>query len=237
MTAPARDLGTLFDPVDMRVESGRSLATTETLASQGTLREVPLLSSLPTDRSCRARNGIRAFRAHGDGLRQDGVRDGDLVIVDAAKPMSRGSVVVASIAGRLAIGRMQRKIGGVVELTPANPESLPLSQSTSETDVVGALAGIIRKRGFRSSKSNATGSRRPDGREPRPDVPSAGTRPPGKIAILRGRLGMLEMTCAGTDNPRLRRALNKEADRVRLLLQNEAVMQRPHRISPPNNDL
>lgn len=237
MTAPARDLGTLFDTVDMRVESGRSLATTETLASEGTLREVPLLSSVPTDRSCRARSGIRAFRAHGDGLRQDGVRDGDLVIVDAAKPMSRGSVVVASIAGRLALARLQRKVGGMVELTPANPESLPLSQSTSETDVVGALAGIIRKRGFGCSKANALASRRSDEREARPDARAAGTRPPGKIAILRGRLGMLEMTCAGTNNPRLRRALTKEADRVRRLLQNEAVMHRANSISAPNNDL
>ena len=234
MSAAAHDLGMLFDSVDMRIECGRTLTATDGLTPQGTLREVPLLSSVP---NCRVRTGIRAFRAHGDGLRHDGVRDGDLVIVDAAKPMSRGTVVVASVAGRLAIAQVHRCTAGTVELTPANPDSLPLSQCASETDVVGALAGVIRKRGFASTRSTAVADPGSDGGQQGPHGLAVRTRPPGKLAILRGRLGMLEMTCASTRNPRLRRALHKEADRVRRLLQNETVIQRPLTISGANNGL
>ena len=229
MSAPAYDLGTVFESVDMRVESGRTLTATDDVTPQGTLREVPLLSSAASDPSFGVRTGIRAFRAHGDGLRHDGVREGDLVIVDATKPLSRGTVVVASVAGRLAIARVHRNTGGTTELIPANPDDLPLAQRASESDVVGALAGIIRKRGFGSSPSTALANRPSGDSRPRPNLVNAGTQPPGKLAILRGRLGMLERTCASTHNPRLRRALHKEADRVRRLLQNEATVQRPPR--------
>ena len=219
MNAAACDLETVFEAVEMRVETGRTFAATESLASQGTLREVPLLANASI------RGGIRAFRAHGDGLRIDGVRDGDLVIVDAAKTPSRGTVVVASIAGRLGIGRVQRNVGGTVELAPANPDSLPLAHFAREADVLGALAGVIRKQGFGSSRSADRGRLACEsphrGAEAFRSSLAIGVKPPGRLSILRGKLGMLESTCATTRNPRLRRALHNEADRVRRLLQNE----------------
>lgn len=215
MRAAARVLGSAFETVDMRIERGRTLRLVGTLSGNQTLQEVCLLSKLDDRNGDDSRRGIRAFKAHGNGLQHDGVRAGDYIIVDTAKEARPGAIVVAHIAGEPGIARVRRNDDGTLGLTSPRMDTLPLAHPARETEIIGVFAGVIRKRGFvPARKSSAQGA-----------MSSTSTatllRPPGKVTILRGRLGMLEMTCAATKNPRLRRALRNEANYVRRLLQNE----------------
>lgn len=217
MRAAARVLGSAFETVDMRVEKGRSLRLVGTLTGEPTLQEVCLLSELDDRYADEARRSIRAFRAHGNGLQHDGVRDGDYILVDSAREATPGVVVVARIAGEAGIARVRRNDDGTLGLTSPRADTLPLAHAARGTEVIGVFAGIIRKRGFAARKISHEGATAPASA-------TTSLRPLGKVTILRGKLGMLEMTCAATKNPRLRRALRNEANRVRRLLQNEAAV-------------
>lgn len=74
-----------------------------------------------------------------------------------------------------------------------------------DVEVLGVFVGIIRRQGFPHG-AGVGASPRSCGRRTRED-------------LLRGRLEMLETTCANTQHPRLRRALKIEAERVRRQLQ------------------
>lgn len=215
MEAAARALGSAFETVDMRIERGRTLRLVGTLTANQTLQEVCLLSEFDDKYVDDSRRGIRAFKAHGNGLQHDGIRDGDYIIVDTAKETRPGAIVVAHIAGEPRIARVQRNEGGTLGLTSARSDTLPLAHPARETEIIGVFAGVIRKRGFvptrKSSGADATSS----------TSATTSPRPLGTVTILRGKLGMLELTCAATKNPRLRRALRNEAAHVRHLLQNE----------------
>lgn len=98
---------------------------------------------------------------------------------------------------------MLARIGGEYHLELASR----LRTSCREGEFLGAFIGIIRKQGF---------ARRLDSAVPLPAVPRT------RECILQGRLEMLEETCAGTDNPRLKRALKTEAENIRKQLQSGA---------------
>lgn len=83
-----------------------------------------------------------------------------------------------------------------------------LHQLYREIEILGVFVGIIRKQGFATTKAPSAGR----------DLSGPRTRDD----LLRGRLEMLEATCASTRHPRLRRALKIEADAVRRQLQTGA---------------
>jgi hypothetical protein len=201
------------------------------------LHEVSVLSEFDPRSGASLRRGLRAFRAQGNGLQRDGIRDGDCILVDAAKEARPGAIVVAHIDGEPTMARVDRHDDGTLELKLPRVDTLPLARRAHDAEIVGVFAGIIRKRGFASAPARKPGFASAPTLQP--SFASAPTRdaeattrasapaatipltPPGKLTILHGKLGMLEMTCAATKNPRLRRALRNEANHVRRLLQNE----------------
>ncbi|HPE72921.1 MAG: S24 family peptidase [Candidatus Competibacter sp.] len=62
------------------------------------------------------------MRAAGNDLAEDGIHDGDLLVVDRAAPPSTGSLVVAVIEGALVLRRVGRNHRGRRVLQSAHPE-------------------------------------------------------------------------------------------------------------------
>ena len=60
------------------------------------------------------------LRAAGDSMKEAGIHDGDLLIVDRSLEASHGRVVIAAVDGELTVKRLSRR-GGRVVLAPANP--------------------------------------------------------------------------------------------------------------------
>lgn len=141
----------------------------------------------------RPSRSIRAFLVRGGKLEAEGLQDGDHVLVEDLKTLRPHALTLAEVGGRYVI----RPASGLAGQPPAGR-------------ILGAFIGVIRKRGF--GKSPRTTAYRRSQRTPEPT----------QLSILRGQLGMLEVTYAETKNPRLRRALRNEADLIRRQLHNGA---------------
>ena len=61
------------------------------------------------------------LRATGDSMREAGIHDGDLLVVDRSLEAAHGKIVIAALDGELTVKRLLRK-GGRVALAPANPD-------------------------------------------------------------------------------------------------------------------
>ncbi len=87
-----------------------------------------------------------ALRVRGDSMIDDGIRDGDVVIVKRQATAESGQTVVALVNGEATVKRLYRK-GGRVELRPANPALKPLflEEGAGDLEIRGVVIGLIRK--------------------------------------------------------------------------------------------
>jgi repressor LexA len=84
------------------------------------------------------------MEVRGDSMIDDGIREGDLVIVQQHASPNNGDTVVAVVHGEATIKRFYQH-GPVVELRPANAQMSPLEVEAAAVEVKGVVAGLIRK--------------------------------------------------------------------------------------------
>jgi len=86
-----------------------------------------------------------ALRVRGDSMVEDGIRDGDIVIVKRQRTAENGQTVVAVINGEATVKRLYRTEGRV-ELRPANPllKSIILDAGSGTFEIRGIVIGLIR---------------------------------------------------------------------------------------------
>lgn len=65
------------------------------------------------------------IRVQGESMRGAGIRDGDLLVVDRAREVKSGDIVVAAVNGELTLKRLKVD-GAKVWLLPENPDFQPL---------------------------------------------------------------------------------------------------------------
>ncbi len=85
-----------------------------------------------------------ALRIRGDSMVDDGIHDGDLIIVRKQEQAENGQTVVALIDNEATVKRFYRK-GSTVELHPANPNMGPLVLGAEKVVIQGVVAGLLRK--------------------------------------------------------------------------------------------
>lgn len=91
-----------------------------------------------------------ALRVRGDSMIEDGIHDGDVVIVEAAKEAADGETVVALVRGSEATLKKFRRVGKTVELLPANAAHAALRYPAGEVEVQGIVRGLVRRYGERA---------------------------------------------------------------------------------------
>jgi repressor LexA len=84
------------------------------------------------------------MEVRGDSMIDDGVREGDLVVVQQQLAPNNGDTVVAVVQGEATIKRFYRH-GPIVELRPANAQMSTLRFEVQEVEIKGVVAGLIRK--------------------------------------------------------------------------------------------
>jgi repressor LexA len=84
------------------------------------------------------------MEVRGESMIDDGIHDGDLVIVQQQTTPNNGDTVVAVVRGEATIKRFYRR-GTNVELRPANAHMTPLQVEAQDVEVKGVVAGLIRK--------------------------------------------------------------------------------------------
>ncbi len=91
---------------------------------------------------------VFALRVQGNSMVDEGIHNGDYLIVEPRAVADNGQTVVAEIDGGVTVKKFFREADGRVRLQPANPEMLPLIVRGKDVRVIGVVTGILRKFGF-----------------------------------------------------------------------------------------
>jgi repressor LexA len=84
------------------------------------------------------------LRVSGDSMRDAGILDGDLVVVDARNMAENGETVVAVIEGAATIKRLHREPEGRIRLQPANDTMPPMFYDEAAVEIRGVVVGLMR---------------------------------------------------------------------------------------------
>ncbi len=83
-------------------------------------------------------------RASGHSMVQDGINDGDLLIVDRALKARHGAIVLACLDGEFTVKRLQER--PYPALMPANPDFAPIYlQEGQELEIFGVVTFVLHK--------------------------------------------------------------------------------------------
>lgn len=85
-----------------------------------------------------------ALRVRGDSMIEDGILDGDLVVVRRAETARNGETVVAVVDGEATLKRFHLR-GPEVTLRPANAALRPITARADRVEIRGVLVGLLRR--------------------------------------------------------------------------------------------
>ncbi len=86
-----------------------------------------------------------ALRVSGESMRDEGILDGDLVVVESRPTAESGELVVALVRGEATIKRFHREPHGRVRLQPANERMAPLLCDERDVEIRGVVVGLVRR--------------------------------------------------------------------------------------------
>ena len=108
------------------------------------LAEENIEGYLPVARELARGEETFALKVKGDSMIEDGILEGDLVIISRQDTAVNGDIVCALIGNEATLKRFQRK-GNQITLKPANPKYEPIVVSKGEFRILGKATGVIRK--------------------------------------------------------------------------------------------
>ncbi|MDR3568112.1 MAG: transcriptional repressor LexA [Syntrophobacteraceae bacterium] len=89
-------------------------------------------------------NGVNfALMVKGESMIDDGIRDGDILIVTRQPQAENGQTVVALVNGEATVKKFYH-YGAEIELRPANESMKPIRAAADEVEVVGVVMGLLR---------------------------------------------------------------------------------------------
>lgn len=89
-------------------------------------------------------NRTSLHKVRGDSMRDAGIFDGDLVVVEYNAPAAAGDVVVAVVDGEMTVKTLRRDRAGNFWLEAAHPDFEPIRPKTS-LDIVGVVISVARR--------------------------------------------------------------------------------------------
>ena len=94
--------------------------------------------------SMRGRGDVFALRVKGDSMRDDGILDGDYVVVRRQSTAENGETVVALVENEATVKKIYRQRGHV-ELRPAHEGMPPIRVREGDLRIEGKVVGVLRK--------------------------------------------------------------------------------------------
>jgi repressor LexA len=85
------------------------------------------------------------LRVRGDSMVEEGIHDGDFVIVHSTSEAADGDVVVALLEGEVTLKRMYRERDRTVRLQPANAALPPMIVAANRLQIQGVVVGLLRR--------------------------------------------------------------------------------------------
>lgn len=116
---------------------GRVAAGHPILAVENVEEHIPVQQEL-------VRAGVFALRVQGDSMIEDGILDGDVIVVDPAIPVRDGDIVVALVDDEATVKHLYRR-GGMVELRPANRDMDSILVRPNQLQLQGVAVALQRR--------------------------------------------------------------------------------------------
>lgn len=85
-----------------------------------------------------------ALRVRGDSMIDDGIHDGDVVIVESQRDAPNGATVVALVEGEATVKRFYRRRGRI-HLVPANERMEPIVAKDEDVELRGVVVALLRR--------------------------------------------------------------------------------------------
>jgi repressor LexA len=91
------------------------------------------------------RQNTFALRVKGNSMIEDGIWDGDYIIVEERATAENGETVVALLNGEATVKKFYRDKGGKIRLQPANESMLPIVAREKDVQIRGAVVAVMRR--------------------------------------------------------------------------------------------
>ncbi|MCK6556103.1 transcriptional repressor LexA [Candidatus Binatia bacterium] len=91
------------------------------------------------------RQNTFALRVRGDSMVDEGILDGDYIVVEERATAENGETVVAIVNGEATVKKFYRERGDRVRLVPANANMTPLVLKQKDVTVRGVVVAVMRK--------------------------------------------------------------------------------------------
>jgi repressor LexA len=91
------------------------------------------------------RQNTFVLRVKGNSMIEDGIWDGDYIIVEERAAADNGETVVALVKGEATVKRFYRDKGGKIRLMPANESMAPIIVKYRDVTIRGVVVAVMRK--------------------------------------------------------------------------------------------
>jgi repressor LexA len=128
--------------VSLHTESG-SIPFLGVVAAGTPIEAVEVPESIEVPENFLGNGGNFALRVKGDSMIDEGIRDGDILIITKQPHAENGQTVVALVNGESTVKKFYH-YGDEIELRPANKSMKPIRVAADEVEVVGVAMGLLR---------------------------------------------------------------------------------------------
>ena len=90
------------------------------------------------------RQNTFCLRVRGESMIEEGIRDGDYIIVEGRETANEGETVVALVNGEATVKKFYREPDGRIRLEPANVTMSPIYAAAEDLMVRGVVVGLMR---------------------------------------------------------------------------------------------
>lgn len=125
--------------------SGVELPLLGRVAAGQPIEAVESDDSLVVPEALVGRGKTYALRVKGDSMVEDGILDGDFVVVEERADAADGQMVVALLDGQATVKRLHREKHGMIRLQPANASMPPILAKADSVEVRGVVVAVMRK--------------------------------------------------------------------------------------------
>lgn len=122
---------------------GASIPFLGTVAAGIPIEPVQTAESIEVPENFLGNGSNFALRVRGDSMIEDGIRDGDILIITRQPQAENGQTVVALVAGEATVKKFYRQ-ENKIELRPANSRMKSIVAGAEEVEVVGVVMGLLR---------------------------------------------------------------------------------------------
>ena len=123
--------------------SGARISLLGLVAAGRPIEPFPVEETIEVPTSLLGKGEHFVLRVRGDSMIEDGIRDGDFVIVSKRANAQNGQTVVALVRGEATLKRYYAE-GARVRLQPANASMKPITVDARDLVVQGVVTGLIR---------------------------------------------------------------------------------------------